>query len=71
MINRYPFTPAAGSADAWSRCEIETCEWHVPADTVPRRCHYHGGKPVAARMTDAWGVSTWSYAGGDAETDRG
>lgn len=58
-----------GQNEAWRRCAVEGCEWHIPLETNPPRCHLHGGRPVAARMTDIMGSSVYVFAGGDAETD--
>jgi hypothetical protein len=65
----YTHASSHGGIDAWRRCEIEGCEWHVPLETTPPRCHLHGGRPIAARMTDVMGGTVYAYSGGDLESD--
>lgn len=53
------------SLDAWSRCQVDGCEWHVQLPAT--RCMDHGGREGPEYMTSAMGGVVYRYSGGDAE----
>lgn len=47
------------SLDAWRRCEVDGCDWHVP---LPQsRCWVHGGHGPAY-VTTASGETAWHWS---------
>lgn len=60
---------AMAGLDAWTRCTIEGCEWHVHLPAT--RCRDHGGPGDDPEyMTSDIGGVTYRLAGGDAFSSR-